>query len=191
MKEKHNRWHPLWPFYIVVTNMRLMGETVVSRNLLWMDSQFCSGFSFQKYAPGSMFYNNNNNRNFLFPFSLFWHCSWWMLGPFTIEEWIILSVHNQEQNNAHETLFDGIMSSMNNVRTCQKMTEVVCSSTHVKIKPPKIMGTVATACHMAPSLPLVPDILPTPPFNQKLHMYRLHNEYHLLSFSLLMHPLLS
>ena len=46
-----------------------MGETVVSYNMLWMDSQFCGGFSFQKYAPGSIFYNNNNN--FLFPFSLF------------------------------------------------------------------------------------------------------------------------
>jgi len=90
----------------------------------------------------------------------------------------------------HYSMVNGLMSSMNNVRTCQKMTEVICNSTHVKIKPPKILGTVATACHRTPLLLLLPDILPTPPFKQKLRMYHHHNECHLLCFSLLMLPLL-
>jgi len=69
----------------------------------------------------------------------------------------------------HCLMVNGLMSSMNNVRKCQNMTEVVCSSAHVKITPPpKILRTVATACNMTASLPLLPDILPAPPFNQKL-----------------------
>jgi hypothetical protein len=90
----------------------------------------------------------------------------------------------------HCSMVNGLTSSMKNVRTCQKMTEVTRSSTHLKIKFPIILGTVAIACHMTPSLPLLPDILPTPPFNQKLHMYHQQNDvFFVLYFSLLMQPL--